>query len=311
MNILFVNHSVENCGVYQYGKRVSDILVKSKKYNFVYLELNSQNELDQNIVKYNPAGIVYNYLPGTLPWVNPFTVAHIRAKNIRQYTIIHNSEFHFFDCVLHQNPYHTNLNQSTFCLLRPLFEYTPSKNIKEKNKLQIGTFGFGFYHKNVHDICKLVNDQFDEDVSLNLHLTFAHFGGTDETLQNIKNQCLNSISKKNIELNITTNFLTNQEMLDFLYMNNLNIFFSDKYNFYNGISSSIDYALSVKKPIAVCRSNMFSHIYDVEPSICVENNSLKAIITNGFRPLEEKYNEWSHKNFISRFEEILQKTIQL
>jgi len=56
---------------------------------------------------------------------------------------------------------------------------------------------------------------------------------------------------------------------------------------------------------------MFSHIYDVDPSICVENNSLKTIITNGFRPLEEKHNEWSHKNFISRFEKILGETIHV
>jgi hypothetical protein len=32
MNVFVVNHSVENCGVYQYGKRVGKILEKSKKH---------------------------------------------------------------------------------------------------------------------------------------------------------------------------------------------------------------------------------------------------------------------------------------
>jgi hypothetical protein len=109
----------------------------------------------------------------------------------------------------------------------------------------------------------------------------------------------------NIKLNITTNFITDDEILDFLYKNDLNIFLYENYQFYNGISSTIDYALSVRKPLAICRSNMFSHIYDVDPSICIENNSLSQIIKNGFGPLQEKYDSWTHNKFINTLEKII------
>jgi hypothetical protein len=98
-------------------------------------------------------------------------------------------------------------------------------------------------------------------------------------------------------------------MLDFLFNNDLNIFFYENYSFYNGISSTIDYALSVQKPIAICKSNMFSHIMDVNPSICVEDSDLIEIINNGFEPLQEKYNEWSHEKFVDNIETIIKKII--
>ena len=67
----------------------------------------------------------------------------------------------------------------------------------------------------------------------------------------------------------------------------------------------IDYALSVQKPIAINKSNMFSHILDATPSICVEDNYLKDIIKNGFAPLHEKYNSWTNENFIHNIESII------
>ena len=113
----------------------------------------------------------------------------------------------------------------------------------------------------------------------------------------------------NITLNITTNFISDDELLEFLAGNDLNIFFYQKYPSYNGISSSIDYALSVKRPIAICRSNMFSHIWNTTPSICAEDSSLKEIINNGFGPLEHYYNQWSHSNFIKVFEDNIQNVV--
>jgi hypothetical protein len=56
---------------------------------------------------------------------------------------------------------------------------------------------------------------------------------------------------------------------------------------------------------------MFSHIWDAQPSICVENNSLLNIINNGFAPLEEKYNSWTHKKFIHTLETIIEKTFEV
>jgi hypothetical protein len=49
---------------------------------------------------------------------------------------------------------------------------------------------------------------------------------------------------------------------------------------------------------------------DVNPSICVEDSDLIEIINNGFEPLREKYNLWSHESFILNIENIIEKIIQ-
>ncbi len=309
MNILVINHSVVNCGVYQYGKRVGNILSKSTNNNFIYLELNSHEELDEAIEKYFPRIIIYNYLAGTMPWVNSGTVSNLRQRKIKQGLIVHNVGYdQFFDFYLHQDPYFREY-ENNFAILRPLFEYQPAVKAKEDSDvIKIGSFGFGFRVKHFDDICNSVNHQLGhKKVQLNLHLTTARFAQnfTDE----VQRDCRHRITSPSIDLNFTTEFISDSEMLDFLYNNDLNIFFYEKYNSYNGISSTIDYALSVRKPIAICISNMFSHIYDAKPSICVEENSLESIIQNGFTPLQDKVDSWSHEKFINKIEQVIQYVI--
>jgi hypothetical protein len=41
LTILFVNHKANNCGVFQFGKRIGSTLEGSTKYDFVYLEVSS------------------------------------------------------------------------------------------------------------------------------------------------------------------------------------------------------------------------------------------------------------------------------
>lgn len=307
-SVLIVNHNVENCGVYQYGKRVADISAKSKLFNFVYLEATSSEELFLTIKESNPSVIIYNYLPSTMPWLHPSIFDEIRSLGIKQGNIIHNTEFNGFDFYLHQNPYYQNHNNN-FALLRPLFEYTPKETKRKSDTLQIGTFGFGGQHKFIHEICRVVSEEFvDKEVELNLHITKGFYSSVD-SFEEIKTECQKIVNTSNVKLNLTNNFLTNEGMLDFLFDNDLNIFFYENYSFYNGISSTIDYALSVQKPIAICKSNMFSHIIDVNPSICVEDMDLIDIINNGFEPLQEKYNEWSHERFVDNIESIIKKII--
>jgi hypothetical protein len=42
--ILFINPKIKECGVYQYGFRIGNILKKSKNNNYIYLEIDSINE---------------------------------------------------------------------------------------------------------------------------------------------------------------------------------------------------------------------------------------------------------------------------
>lgn len=309
MKIFIVNHSVENCGVYQYGKRFGSIASKSKKHDFIYYEMNSEDELTKEYNIHHPELIIYNHLSGTMPWVTEELVQKYRDSGVKQYLIVHNVGYAtFFDGYLHQNPYYAGIDENNFALARPLFDYCPPAAEKDCDTLHVGSFGFGFRVKHFDQICRIVNRDFpNRAVQINLHLTSSHFCPNANDIASIRQDCLRSITHDNIKLNMTHDFLTDSDMLNFLYRNDLNIFFYQNYSGYNGISSTIDYALSVKKPIAICKSNMFSHIWDVQPSICVEDNSLPDIIGNGFAPLEEKYSSWTNEKFINILESVVEQ----
>ena len=308
MNILIINHDVKQCGVYQYGKRVGNILEKSDKHNFVYLELNSYDQFDQNLKKYNPEFIIYNWTGGTLPWITPDTVSNLRKQNIHQFLLVHNESNYsqFFDGYLHQHPYWPE-GERDFAIARPLPFYDKNQNIRNDGIIRIGSFGFGLVNKYFHEVCRVVNEQFyNQKVELRLHLTSGVFAGSNQNIDLVQQMCHQNITSPNIRLNITNDFIDDGELLDFLGGNDLNIFFYQQYPNYNGISSVIDYALAVQKPLAINKSSMYAHIVDAQPSICVEDNSLQNIIDNGFAPLQEKHDSWSNKNFIDTIEKIFE-----
>lgn len=310
MNTILIINSVEKqCGVYQYGFRIGKILSKSKNNNFVYLELDSVQDLLLSVEKYNPTFIIYNRC-GILQWVTPNLVGEFRNKGIFQFNLIHNAYNYdqFFDAYLHQHPYWKNLSEKDFAIPRPLPSYNKKEYNSSNNVIRIGSFGFGLVNKYYDEVCRIVNEQFDtENVELRLHLTHGTYAGSNQQPERIIDSCKKNITRKNINLTITTDFIDDDELLDFLGGNDLNIFFYQDYHDYNGISSVIDYALAVEKPIAVNKSSMYSHIINANPSICVEDNHLKNIISNGFFPLKERKDSWSHKNFIDTIEKIIKK----
>lgn len=309
MNILIINHSEKQCGVYQYGKRIGNILERSTKHKFIYCEMNSHSELDDKINQYQPQFIIYNWTGGTMSWVTPETVDILRKQDIKQFLLVHNkwNYSQFFDGYLHQHPYWEPVDEKNFPIPRPLPFYTKKVNQKTDDILRIGSFGFGLVNKYFHEVCRIVDEQItDQNVDLRLHLTSGTFAGSNQNISYVKEMCYQNITNSNISLNITNDFIDEEELLEFLGNNDLNIFFYQDYSDYNGISSVIDYALAVEKPIAINKSSMYSHILNVKPSICVEDSSLQEIIENGFAPLQEKRDSWSHEKFIYTIENIME-----
>lgn len=322
LRVLVVNHKVKNCGVYQYGKRFSSILTSEKyieinnKYTYFYLESDTELELITWVDAHSPDIIIYNHLTGTMPYVNQDIVSEFRKRNIIQGTIVHNVGYStFFDFYLHQDPNFIDVDQN-YHIFRPLFDNTDGSQesyhatLEERKCLKIGSFGFGFNVKRYDELCSIVNYQLskkDFKVIINLHLTLSHFCDNTQMLQDVIASCKNQITSKNIELNVTTNFITDEEVLSFLNDNDLNVFLYHNYGGYNGISSVIDYALSSSRPFAVCKSNMFSHVNSVTPSICIEDSSLEDILKNGRKSIDHLAEKWSQKNFKKRLDQVLEK----
>lgn len=297
-NVLFINSTQQQCGVYQYGVRVFDIIKHSEKYNFVYVEALNNDTYLSNLALFSPKAVIYNYHPLTMPW---FTGE--KRNGITQYQIHHEGSVHdnlkpdfylFADSIYPES-------QNILSLPRPLFENVPKHNKPEIPTIK--SFGFGFGNKNYGQIVKLVNEQFDEAV-IALHIPRAFFGDKDgQATNDILPGIYSQMKNPNIRLELTHDFMDSAELLRFLSESTLNIFLYEQMNG-RGLSSTIDYALSVDVPIAVNHSYMFRHIYS--PGICAETRTLQEIIDSGIAPILPYRDKWSNQNLLKKIENIIQ-----
>ena len=303
MKILFTNHTQQQCGVYQYGKRVSDILIKDTRYSFFYCETDTYLEFVEKLNEINPDVIIYNWHPSTMQWLTSDITKNL--KNVKQLFIFH--EVTFPSNFKSDGFIMSDLSEDgdkKFSILRPIFEKTIEKS---KNNIPIiGSFGFGFQNKGFERICQLVNSEFDNAI-IHLHITNAFFGDANGNISNkVIQQCKNTITKENIKLIITTNFITNDEILEFLNKNTVNMFLYDDMPG-RGLSSTIDYAVSVDTPLIVNNSNMFRHLLSDRPEISIENNSINDILNMGIESVQHFRKKWSNDEMRDKFYKILQK----
>jgi hypothetical protein len=301
--VLILNHKKVKCGTYQICKRVFNNSVKSKLISFLYDEVDNLSEYKQALVKHHPDYIIYNWHWDRMPWLKD---GHIENnKLIKHYFIYHDGSMmkaydkYLFFGVL--DPNMTDVPDDKRILLpRPLLKYNgeyPSNDI-----VNIGSFGFAFNHKNFDWVAPYIGNQFKHAV-VNLHFTNPYFGDTpDNKIADIIGRCYLSNTNPNIKLNITTNFMDDNDLLKFLAGNDLNLFMYNPAQQNPGISSAIDYALSVRRPIAISHNMMFRHIMSDE--ILIEKNFLKDIISRGIMPLEKFYSLWSIDNFTSEMERL-------
>jgi len=132
----------------------------------------------------------------------------------------------------------------------------------------------------------------------------AHFDRPKSETEKILRDCESSVTKKGVTLNINRRFLPEVELLNFLASSSVNLFPYDPHH-NRGISSVIDYALSVDTPIAITKSHMFRHISNTNPSICVEDREIIDIINSGTECLSDYKKEWSESEFIEKYNQII------
>lgn len=303
MNVLFLNHKQEQCGVYQFGDRLARVIQKSEKFATRYAEIDSIEEFEflLSLDKYDV--VIYNWYPSTMGWAHPAHADRFRGQFV-QVGIFHEVPNEHFDYYIHADPTLED-DGKTFSTGRPLLEYDGFYPTNMGVPI-IGSFGFGMGGKGYPDIIKLVEQEYDEAV-VKLHISHAYFGDeTGEGARHWVNLVRQEMTKPNVKLEVTHNFLNNQQLLFWLASNTVNVFlYEEMYG--RGIGSTVDYALSVRRPIALTKSYMFRHLWDAEPSIFVEDLSLKEIIGNGTAPLRRYYQEWSQENLVRRYEYILEQ----
>lgn len=303
MRVLILNHQHEHCGVYQFAKRIYDIVKYSPVTEYVHSVVTSAEEYNEALRKHNPKYIIYNWHPDRMPWL---TVERVRKliRHVHCFIYHDGTVFKQYDKYLFFGDLDPQKKachpRKRIILPRPIFEY--NGEYKQNSVPTIGSFGFAFSHKKFHELISLVNNTFSEAI-INLHLTSPYFGDSPGSkFADIVKICQESNTNPNVKLNITSSFVSDEELLNFLAGNDINVF-SYKTDMKNpGLSSAIDYALSVKRPIAISNNVMFRHI--LKPEILLEKNSLQDIINRGTSPLEEYYVKWSNNQLITQCDQL-------
>jgi SAM-dependent methyltransferase len=311
--ILYVSHCEKACGVFQFGERIGQCLQKSSEFDFRLVNCNGEGDLKDVVKALSPDAVFYNYHPWTMPWVH---VGLTESFGVPQVGTIHevtqsvadradNSLFHY-----HIAP------DPTLALKNPIVFKTGRLVLPIRNtypfpsRTTIGSFGFGTNGKGVEALVATVQNTFKE-ATIRLHIPYARYGDADgASARRIVERCKALVYKPGITLEFSHDFLDEAKLLDFLARNSLNAFLYDRCDD-RGISSVIDYALAVQRPIAVRRTSMFRHIWDAVPSICVEEQSMEGIISQGAGPLERFAREWSESNLIWDYERIARKVLSI
>ncbi|HTZ41451.1 MAG TPA: hypothetical protein VMB77_14955 [Syntrophales bacterium] len=328
-NILFVSHKKAHCGVYEYGESITDALQLSRNYRFIRVECSSLGELTTAIAEYAPASIIYNYMPSVFPWIASRIAPQLYKNNIStiqipQIGIVHDITQHVADTATAYRPKYivgaSNLINSLFdfyiapdptLLLRNPYVYktgrlipTYNNNYPVPSKPVIGSFGFGTPNKGFDNIVHLVQQEYDEAI-IRFNIPSADYGDKNGVNAiSVSDRCKALITKAGIQLIITHNYMDKKALLDYLAQNTINVFlYKDRSG--RGLSSALDNAMAVHRPVAVSDAVMFRHIFDVEPSVCVTKCSLKTITQNGFAPLQKHYSEWNAENLLWEYERIL------
>jgi len=296
-HIAFINHTVESCGVYQYGKRLGSILETGKITKFTYHEIASLDQYYELCKQPHIDAFIYNYHPSTMLWLAGSTIQR-KVPNIGLHHEGVVSE-------LFEHSLRIDCGEDVDSIPRPLFN-RPYKPQPDTRIPIIGSFGFGFENKGFARLIQYVNDQFDEAI-IRLNITFPFFGDPAGNIsKRIVHHC-NSVPRKDgIKLVITHDFMDNESLLSWLEENTINIFMYDPLHG-RGCASTIDYALSVNRPIGISDSYMFRHIYS--DKISVLKTPIKDIITHGLEHLNVIKEKWSPEKLIDKLEYFLHQKV--
>lgn len=296
--IAIVSHRETNCGVYNFAKITYEILSKSQKYRYEFVNVDNIQEFAQWYASTDANAILFNYHHAVTAW---YTESVSKEIALPQFIITGHDGCIYYPSALTHFVCDPTLRSDTFVAMpRPIPHFNNVVYSPPKKQLRIGSFGFGQYAKNFPGIVQIVNEQFIEPVELNLHISYGAFVDPSGGLAHeIADHC-RRIANNNVLLNITHDFMSTYDIVKFLNSNDINIFNYDEQEG-RGVSSCIDYALAAKKPFAISDSSMFRHVSHNQ-SILLSKNKIKDIVQKNIMTLMEHYAANSHEKFISCFE---------
>lgn len=316
--ILFVTQTLGEkaaCGIGIIGNLIWETLKQHADYEFDVLYCDSLLEVQQKLNEWQPRVAIYNYSPGSTPWMNdremraPFPhIKHVRIMHDMHQSIattFHPSLHQGWEYILADDPSVVG-NDNVFITNR-LIPPGPTVEYVEPAKPIIGFQGFGPPHKGIARLAYKVQEEFDEAI-LRLHIPYGYFeDGAGYNANTRVQEVMQIITKPGIEVIATHELLDTQGIVNLLAQNTINCYFYD-YLDGCGIASSPDYALASGRPLALTRSHQFRNFWN-SSEIFIENKTIKEIIAQGTTPLEPYYQSYSAFSVLNDYSRILEKLL--
>lgn len=306
--IVFLNHKPSQCGVYEIGKRIHSLLTIGG-VNSVYIEIDGEQEYRNSIEEHHPDYIIYNYFPGTMPFLN--TQLIFNFDKCKHLAIIHDPlepnfikaiEQTFDAWIIHDDTNKIN-SHNKFLTVRPISRFARESPVSF-DKISIGSHGFNCSPWKMYDrVLKLINDSFN-NIEINLNISQATFGHSQQLSQ--IEEWKKNVSKSDIRLNITnTYFKTELELIQFLAKNTMNIYFYDSSQSpYFGVGGSADLAISAQSSLCVNSTYMYRHIHK-HLGFFEEYQNFDTFIKNADE-VKKLYEEWSPQNMANGYIKMLE-----
>lgn len=305
LHVLFFNvFEKPACGVYQYGLRLFRILEeqgrKDQSMTFEYHCLRTPGEYGAVFAHPRPKPFDYvfhnHYFYLTRGWLHAGTI----QRKIPNIGLDHDQHHpgNLFDLYVKQDPDLSN------GLPRPLFEPCRAPIPTSYPGIPvIGSFGLNYPQKGWDDLVRQVNKEFDHAV-IRLHLpSAAHLPAHWPAESN--QRILQVPRKPGIQVVLTHELLSDDELLKFLAANDINVFLyqPNSDDGPNRISSVIDYALSVDRPLCLSDSPSFKHV--LTPQMRLSGNSIRQIMESGIQHLKPFRTRWANRQLFLKFYSLL------
>jgi hypothetical protein len=317
--ILFVNapNTVEDgrcrSGESLTGALIATALREHPIYNIEVIYTDSQTETLDKIASYMPDAIIFNFHPGVNPWMEQLNIREL-------YPHIKSLRFVYDDTVnvaKKWNPYSHPVWQYmlTFDSFVEANEFVfptthvlpngPSKPYLDRGVPVFGWQGFPAPWKGVHRIAEAVQREFDEAI-IRLHMPDGFFTQPKNVYgPQIVEHARSIVTKPGIRFEVSNDWLDEQGIIDWLGQNTVNCYFYD-YLDGAGFSGSIDYAMAAHRPIAITKSHQFKTFWNLEPTIIIENTTLKQIIANDITPLKPIYKKFNKEQLWEDYTKIFE-----
>lgn len=315
--ILFVTHKAEKCGIAQYGRDTLDALAKSDKYEFIRKKVESMPEFAAALIDAYPhAATVFNYPTELRRWLMENS-PEMKGGDAPRILIEHDHSTqawadsrveNFFTDYVFFNPALVPNNPRVHTVRRFVPATPPSP--EPGMLVKVGTFGFATEVKRLEWFAHEIKTNFeDHEIMVRMHMPANDVvdpdGSKGVAAMGIIAQELHGYTAQ-----LSKNYKTKREMVEWLAANDLNVFFYDPSQ--NGLSSAVDLAIAAGKPVALNKVNAFAHLFGRKPSPFVEDypygHGLKSILRNG-DDFDDLRRAWSEENFVKDWEKVLDEII--